>query len=197
MRFVLLFSILLTFIENQIEKEKLQQLKKLFLNNTEYPEGFETQIKKLNVESQILVQLITINSTPLALTQLGIEEDVAKDILEEAAMMDKTENNFKDLTESKTGPYYVNYHGYSVKTVKIDQQSQYLAAASFESKPEFIPQYTKITKCRKILGLKMCKDVQVQKPFVLTEELKELVINSVHAQLNKAIIQKIDELIKH
>lgn len=197
--FILFISVLLSFTVCRDEKiiSGLNALKKLYLNDTEYPKGFESQIKALNLKSNIVVKLINNKTDPGFLVKMGLEEKNAKELIEDAALPEAIDYNSTNISvDSEKHPHYVNYSGVLVKSANLDHPNQYLAAASFDIKPEFVPQFITIKKCRKILGVTTCKNVQVRKPFAITQDLYYLILKSTRVELSRRIIKEIDKIIE-
>ena len=193
--FALLFTILLSFIACRDEEyiKGLQRLKKLFLNDTEFPEDYSKFIKTLRFHSKIEVQSFNKDTDPSFLLKFGIEKEVAQNIIEEGSVMDQSNTNYKNITtDIKKGVAYIKYHGYNVNTVMLNEQKQFLAATSFECVPEFFPQYIAIKKCKTILGFHFCKTTYEKKPFMMTDELQELVVKSTNVLLNQKIVKQIN-----
>ena len=197
--FTLFISVLLSFTVCREEKiiSGLNALKKLYLNDTEYPKGFESQIKTLNLKSNIVVKLITNKTDPGFLIKLGVEEKIAKELIEDAGDMESNDYNSTNISvNSEKHPHYVNYTGVMVKSANLDHPNQYLAAASFDIKPEFVPQFITIKKCRKIFGVTTCKNVQIRKPFALTQDLYNVLLIGTRVELSRLILQEIDKMIE-
>ena len=197
--FTLFISVLLSFTVCREEKiiSGLNALKKLYLNDTEYPKGFESQIKTLNLKSNIVVKLITNKTDPGFLIKLGVEEKIAKELIEDAGDMESNDYNSTNISvNSEKHPHYVNYTGVMVKSANLDHPNQYLAAASFDIKPEFVPQFITIKKCRKIFGVTTCKNVQIRKPFALTQDLYNVLLICTRVELSRLILQEIDKMIE-
>ena len=197
--FTLFISVLLSFTVCREEKiiSGLNALKKLYLNDTEYPKGFESQIKTLNLKSNIVVKLITNKTDPGFLIKLGVEEKIAKELIEDAGDMESNDYNSTNISvNSEKHPHYVNYTGVMVKSANLDHPNQYLAAASFDIKPEFVPQFITIKKCRKIFGVTKCKNVQIRKPFALTQDLYNVLLIGTRVELSRLILQEIDKMIE-
>ena len=197
--FTLFISVLLSFTVCREEKiiSGLNALKKLYLNDTEYPKGFESQIKTLNLKSNIVVKLITNKTDPGFLIKLGVEEKIAKELIEDAGDMESNDYNSTNISaDSEKHPHYVNYTGVMVKSANLDHPNQYLAAASFDIKPEFVPQFITIKKCRKIFGVTTCKNVQIRKPFAITRDLYYLILKSTRVELSRQIIKEINKMIE-
>lgn len=196
MIFALLFTVLLSFIACRDEEyiKGLEALKQQFSNSTQYPEGYSKQIKSINIKSnKIEVQSITKDSDPTFLVKLGIEEVIAKDIIEEAEFSDSTlKKDFSFNFNITKKEYHVKPYGYYAVTVNLGGEKQYIAASSFECDVEIIPQIVYTKKCKKILGFKLCRTIKKTQPFDMTDELKQLIIDSIDIPISQNIVKQID-----